>query len=92
MISVQLALHTLTTHLLASPSTTAVIIDTTGAFDVRQLHAIVLSRVSRRVRSAIEAEQDHAAELEVAWVLDRVQVMRVFDFTGLIEASRFCPR
>jgi len=64
-----MALQFIASHLLTSLSDMA-IIDTTGAFDVVQLHQVLLLR----------AGQSRADDL-----LHRVRIMRVFDFAGVVE-------
>ena len=68
----------LVSHLLSSAYTTAAVIDTTLSFDVRELH------------KAMTAEMDgqgDAVQMSVK-VLDRLKIMKVFDFVGLTESIR----
>ena len=66
----------LVSHLLSSPDATATVIDTAHSFDVRKLHRSITSEM-----------QDSASGAEVALeVLDRLKIMKVFDFIGLTES------
>lgn len=62
-------------HLLSSPHATAAVIDTGSGLDVRRLHQILSRRLGDR----------HDASDEAAKVLDRVSIMKVFDFVGFGE-------
>ncbi|KAF2503320.1 hypothetical protein BU16DRAFT_612841 [Lophium mytilinum] len=83
-----LALAFLTSHLLENPRSQAAIIDTSGNFDVLRLHTTLVSRFQRHVVPQ-QAKQDNAS-LEpddiAAAALERVKIMRVFDFVGMKEA------
>jgi hypothetical protein len=72
-------LQFLVSHILSTSGAEAAIIDTTGAFDVVRLHQIVISRF-RAKDPSINAE----SEAEVA--LQKVRIIRVFDFFGVVEA------
>ncbi|KAL1613570.1 hypothetical protein SLS54_010475 [Diplodia seriata] len=82
----ELAFAFLTTHLLSQPANQAVVIDTTGTFDVLRLYNAILSTIRHdpshgRINTAVE-EQEAAAEK----TLGKLKIMRVFDFLGMIEA------
>ncbi|TKA75294.1 hypothetical protein B0A55_07604 [Friedmanniomyces simplex] len=69
-------LAALVSHLLHDPSATAAVIDTTLSFDLRRLHAKLARALQVRGRDAREAMP----------VLERLQIMKVFDFVGLAES------
>lgn len=64
---------------------TAAVIDTTGNFDVVKLYALILARLQSNADADADADgvgvQDIAARM-----LERVKIMRVFDFVGVKEA------
>lgn len=66
----------LVSQLLSSAATTATIIDTGLSLDVRKLHQALTSRMSDRSNASEQA----------AKLLDRVKIMKVFDFVGLTES------
>lgn len=66
----------LVSHLLSSPSVTATVIDTALSFDVRKLHQLLVSRLRGQV----------AAEQLAMQALERLNIMKVFDFEGLAES------
>jgi hypothetical protein len=66
-------------HIVAHPSTTVCILDTTGTFDVVRMHQTILSRLNA---SSISADVNSEAEA----LLDRIKIARIFDFLGLFEA------
>ena len=95
----QISLHLLVAHLLSSPAAQAAVIDTTGGFDVLRLYQVIISRLQSR--KAAERAQHFAnpnpqifgpsapkedTEQLAEGALDRVKVMRVFDFVGVSEA------
>lgn len=68
-------------------------LDTTGNFDVLRLYTLLIARLSHQPQDilsalceAVGAESDSKAEDVAAKVLDRVKIMRVFDFEGVVEA------
>lgn len=67
----------LTSHLLSSENSTATIIDSTLSFDVRQLFQVLEASLCDDTGNA----KDQAMK-----ALDRVKIMKVFDFEGLTEA------
>ncbi|TKA75299.1 hypothetical protein B0A55_07601 [Friedmanniomyces simplex] len=69
-------LAALVSHLLHAPSATAAVIDTTLSFDLRRLHGKLARALRLRGRDAREAMA----------VLERLQIMKVFDFVGLAES------
>ncbi|KAF2433109.1 P-loop containing nucleoside triphosphate hydrolase protein [Tothia fuscella] len=79
-ISIQL----LATHLLDSSDAQAAVIDTTGTFDVLRLHKAILQRMTSQIL-VDRSRQDNAESIAEA-ALERVKIMRVFDFVGVIEA------
>ncbi|KAF2484246.1 hypothetical protein BDY17DRAFT_323114 [Neohortaea acidophila] len=72
----ELAQALMVSHLLASPTATVTYIDAAFAHDVRKLHTALVQAVSLRgdpPENALKA-------------LDRVQIMKVFNFEGLTES------
>lgn len=63
-------------HLLSSSDATATIIDTGLSFDVRRFHRTLLARL----------EGTSGAEQQALSMLDRLKIMKVFDFEGLTES------
>ncbi|KAL1797572.1 hypothetical protein ACET3X_004178 [Alternaria dauci] len=78
--------------LLQYENSTAVVIDTTGNFDVVRFYTMILAQLSRRpsitasLHSAINMEPGASIEDLSAKILDRVKIMRVFDHVGMSEA------
>ncbi|KAI4753668.1 hypothetical protein E4T52_14208 [Aureobasidium sp. EXF-3400] len=74
-----ISLQILITHLLTSTSHTATLIDASGNFDVLSLYRSLLSRLSK-------TNTNHENNIKTATaILDRVNIMRVFDFEGVVE-------
>ncbi len=73
----ELTLGLLISHLLSSPIASATIIDTGASADIRKINRALLSRLSDHV----DAKQQALA------VLNRLKIMRVFDFEGLADAT-----
>ncbi|KAK6002722.1 hypothetical protein QM012_001472 [Aureobasidium pullulans] len=74
-----IALQVLITHLLASPTHTATLIDASGNFDVLSLYKSLLTRLAK-------TNTNHEETIKQATsILDRVKIMRVFDFEGVVE-------
>ncbi|KAF2773111.1 hypothetical protein EJ03DRAFT_306169 [Teratosphaeria nubilosa] len=71
-----LVLAILVSHLLSGPDATATVVDSTLAFGVRRLHGILVQRV--------QTQGDDVAGVMKA--LDRLKIMKVFDFIGMTEA------
>ncbi|KAH9839667.1 hypothetical protein Tdes44962_MAKER08010 [Teratosphaeria destructans] len=71
-----LVLAILASHLLSDPDATATVIDSTLAFDIRRLYGILVRRVQTQ-------GHDVAGVMKA---LDRLKIMKVFDFTGMTEA------
>ena len=67
----------LVSHLLSSPDAMATIFDCANSFDVRRLH--------RAIEFDMQSQKDSAHHAMVA--LDRVKIMKVFDFVGLRECE-----
>ncbi|KAK5296673.1 hypothetical protein LTR16_000294 [Cryomyces antarcticus] len=82
----QISLHVLTTHLLASHTSHATVIDTAGAFDVLRLQKIAAQRLKAADGRPSNAHVHVDVGLSVDQMLERVKIMRVFDFVGLVEA------
>lgn len=66
----------LTSHLLRSLASTATVIDVSSFFDVRKIHQNIVSRIGEEARANDKAVQ----------VLDRLNIMQIFDFEGLTDA------
>ena len=95
-----MALQALAGHLLADSSCEAAIIDTAGSFSPLRLRDIIAHRLAAQ-RHAInnQVRPVHAKSTEgiikvgedmteeATRMLDRVRVMRVFDFAGVVEAT-----
>ncbi|KAH0285231.1 hypothetical protein M436DRAFT_39847 [Aureobasidium namibiae CBS 147.97] len=74
-----ISLQMLITHLLTAYSHTATLIDASGNFDVLSLYRGLLSRLST-------TNTNHEDNIKTATsILDRVNIMRVFDFEGVVE-------
>lgn len=66
----------LCSHLLSSSDATATVVDTALSFDVRNVYRLLLSRF----RDEPDAEQ------RAMQALDRLKIMKVFDFEGLTDS------
>ncbi|KAH0384443.1 hypothetical protein KCU92_g4405, partial [Aureobasidium melanogenum] len=74
-----ITLQVLITHLLTSKTHTATLIDGSGNFDVLNLYKNLLTRLAR-------TNTNHEENIKQATsILDRVRIMRVFDFEGVVE-------
>lgn len=66
------------------------VIDTTGNFDVMGLYTRILRRLEKEpdilVRQVENVSVEQEKERVAAGILDRVRIMRVFDFVGMREA------
>lgn len=67
--------------LLSHPAREVAVIDTTGSFDVLRFHEALCLRLCGLV-------DDKSVEEEAATVLDKLKILRAFDFTGLSEAIK----
>ncbi|KAM0709826.1 hypothetical protein Q7P35_003867 [Cladosporium inversicolor] len=74
----ELAYSLIATHLLSSSQCEATIVDTTNSFDVRRLHKRLVSGLHER-RSGDDAKTEAVQGLE------RVRIMKAFDFVGMTE-------
>ncbi|KAI9806345.1 MAG: hypothetical protein M1825_006460 [Sarcosagium campestre] len=81
-----LAMHTIATALLARPDAQAAIIDTTGSFSAASLRDVVAVRLNDNSDKKNLVEDDVADDARIFGVLDRVKVMRVWDFYGMTDA------
>ena len=72
----ELCVAIIAAHLLSSPRAVATVIDSVSSFDIRKVHQVVLSHVQQN-------ENPSQAALSV---LDRLKIMKVFDFEGLADA------
>ncbi|KAI4714664.1 hypothetical protein J4E89_000345 [Alternaria sp. Ai002NY15] len=78
--------------LLQYENSTAAVVDTTGNFDVLRLYTMIVAQLSRQpdvqtsLRSTLNQGPETPTEDLAAKVLDRVKIMRVFDFVGVREA------
>lgn len=76
--SKELSYYLIATHLLLSSQCEATIIDTTNSFDVRRLHKRLVSGLQQR-------EDGDDAKAKAVQVLERVRIMKAFDFVGMTE-------
>ena len=67
----------LMTHLLSSSDSSATLIDTTLTFDVRKIYHMLLTS---------KTEHGSVSQSEAMQVLERLQMMQVFDFVGMNES------
>jgi hypothetical protein len=74
----ELSYSLIATHLLLSKHSEATIVDTTNSFDVRRLH-------KRLVVGLHERQSDDDAKALAVQVLERVRIMKAFDFVGMTE-------
>lgn len=69
---------------------TAAVIDTTGNFDILALYAILLAKLRQNVEipasSRLPSNPAESIDDVAARTLDRVKIMRVFDYVGVTEA------
>jgi hypothetical protein len=65
--------------LLSNTTSEVGLLDTTGTFDVLRLHAAILSRIKSNAK---ESNSDERVEA----ILQRVKIIRVFDFIGVVES------
>lgn len=63
-------------HLLSSPDTAATVIDTAISFDVRRFYRMLVSRL----------EDQTDAQQQAMQLLERIKIMKVFDFEGLTDS------
>ena len=96
----QLAYHAIASHLLTHKLSEIALIDTTGSFSPIRLQNILAYRLEAKIqhnsyqesgymyeKRALALEHSKEAMIkEATSMLDRVKVMRVFDFAGLVEA------
>lgn len=74
----ELSYSLIATHLHLSKQSEATIVDTTNSFDVRRLHKMLVS--------GLQGRQDvHDAKAEAIRTLERVRIMKAFDFVGMTE-------
>ncbi|CAE7013009.1 hypothetical protein P3342_003701 [Pyrenophora teres f. teres] len=83
----------LVSSLLQHANSTTAVIDTTGNFDVLRLYTLIVAKLSSHVggipeslRHLLDPEKGVGVDEVAAMVLDRVKIMRVFDFEGVKEA------
>ena len=76
--SKELSYSLIATHLLLSSRCEATIVDTTNSFDVRRLHKRLVCGLQERTNGGDEKGQ-------AVQVLDRVRIMKAFDFVGMTE-------
>ena len=97
----QVALNAIASHLLNQENDDVAFIDTTGSFSPLHLREVVTYRllnpskhvkyrqsgyVYAKVQLKVETETEDAIQDKAAGMLDRVKIMRVFDFAGVVEA------
>ncbi|MCJ1398170.1 hypothetical protein MMC11_001367 [Xylographa trunciseda] len=95
-----ISLHAVTSYLIEQPVGEAAIIDTTGSFSPLRLRDIIVRRlrlpdlvryqqsgyVYEKVSADVQVQSLESLRARATEMLDRVKVMRVFDFAGVIEA------
>lgn len=69
-------MNAVTAHIVSSPEANAAVIEATVAFDVLSLHRGLCAQLASSGRNVIDAEA----------MLDRVKIIRAFDFFGIVEA------
>lgn len=77
--------------LVKHTESTVAVVDTTGSFDVVGLYKLILKRLENEPEKVAEmrvssGDSGQGIEGVAAKVLDRVKIMRVFDFVGMREA------
>ena len=98
----QITLHAAANHLVAHEASEVAIIDTTGSFSPIRLLDVICLRlrgslglqvhyqhsgyVYSKARVGVNADVERSFRERATGMLDRVKVMRVFDFAGVIEA------
>lgn len=80
LIRSKISLHVIASHLLSSPHAQVAVVDPAGNFDVLKLHQVLASHVESGKNSINGTTIDDLED-----VLERVKLMRVFDFIGLNE-------
>ena len=98
---IQITLHTAARHLTAYEQSEVAVIDTMGTFSPLRLRNVIFHHISKSPASASYLESGYVYEKvsanaiaesseslreKATGMLDRVNVMRVFDFPGVIEA------
>ncbi|TID24309.1 Alpha-glucosidase [Venturia nashicola] len=92
-------MHFLITHLLSSPISQAAVIDTTGTFDLLRFHEVIVARVKSKILAErarqigdLQPEMSppppptETADIMAERALERLKILRVFDFVGVVEA------
>ena len=96
----QIAYHAIASHMLASEYGEAAVVDTTGSFSPLRLRDVLVFRLEAQLQrdslrqtgymyeSMHSNNNDQRSQIiaQATAMLDRVKVMRVFDFAGLVEA------
>ena len=96
----QISLHAVASHLVAHPVGEVVIIDTTGSFSPLRLRDVIIYRshqtgvikyqqsgyMYEKLSVDVNVESLETLRVKAVDMLDRVKVMRVFDFAGVMEA------
>lgn len=104
--STQIGLHAMASHLIAREAGDIALIDTVGSFSPIRLRDVVVLHLSQDTESNTysrmgfisedSGENRTAIQEKAEHMLERVKIMRVFDFTGLTEAigevGEFCGR
>ncbi|KAF2634855.1 Pal1-domain-containing protein [Massarina eburnea CBS 473.64] len=88
-VGVEVCLTLLANSLLGEKGSVAVVVDTSGNFDVLLLYNVLASRVradSELLGRLGGGGEGVTAEGVAAEMLDRVKIMRVFDLVGVMEA------
>lgn len=70
-------------HLVSSDTSTATLIDASGNFDVLGLYKSIVARLSQA--NGFKGERHEVTVKRATLMLDRVRIMRVFDYEGVVE-------
>lgn len=98
--SIQLVFQTIASYLISDKNGEVALIDTTGSFSPLRLRNVIISRLSKQSHQSTYQQTGYVYKLlpassnegtgdlveKATSLLDRVKVMRVFDFAGVVEA------
>ena len=98
----QIALHTIASQLIDNEDSEVAFIDTAGSFSPWRLRDVITLRLGQnsqytnyrqsgyvyeRISTLVNTQMKEALKERAVQMLERVKVMRVFDFAGVVEAS-----
>lgn len=81
----QIAIHAGADHVIRQPDTSVAIIDTTGSFPLPAVRDVILEKISQTLTRDVGMPSE-ALQQNLAQCLARIEIMRCFDFVGLLEA------